>query len=257
MSTDGPAMITSEMPGDLPAAKDAGDCPHPTAEMPLESSTARRWLIRSIYGLVAVLVAGSLAFNILQPIKVLPRVQLAPGFVFVDQNGSSKNSEEYRGKITLFAFSAPGCVDCFDTDQAMTAVRSRLVLDLADTPDSPELAMVSLSLLPEADTSRPHFGEPIPWDVLAGDADIMKYVVGGGFGQYYQLELRADGTSTVDYDPIYALVDGWGIVRAKYTRGLDPNRVVRDLRYLTQELRHQEGLSRLAYEAAHLFRCYP
>ena len=60
------------------------------------------------------------------------------------------------------------------------------------------------------------------------------------------------------FDPRIVLVDGWGTLRAEY-RVTQPDMeiIARDLRLLTEEAQNSEGTARLAYEAAHLFLCYP
>ena len=97
-----------------------------------------------------------------------------------------------------------------------------------------------------ADTSRWHF--------VTGAPDQLKNVIGAGFRAYYTQ--RPDGTFTVD--PVFALVDGWGILRATYrTATPDPAILQRDVRLVVQEANNSEGVNRYAYEAAHLFLCYP
>ncbi|MCS7040866.1 MAG: hypothetical protein NZP34_14765, partial [Caldilineales bacterium] len=60
-------------------------------------------------------------------------------------------------------------------------------------------------------------------------------------------------------DPVYILVDGWGIIRREYryrTLTPDVDRIVRHIGVLAEEVRNSRGAARLAYEAAHLFLCY-
>jgi protein SCO1 len=53
-------------------------------------------------------------------------------------------------------------------------------------------------------------------------------------------------------------VDGMGIVRSRYRVGLPPADVLLgDLRSVVREASAATGAARLAYEAAHLFQCYP
>ena len=83
---------------------------------------------------------------------------------------------------------------------------------------------------------------------------MLKNVIGGGFEVYY--EALDDGTFR--HDLAFVLVDGLGIVRSSYRVGVpDVDRVLGDIRLILQEARAATGLSRLAYEAAHLLACYP
>jgi protein SCO1/2 len=54
------------------------------------------------------------------------------------------------------------------------------------------------------------------------------------------------------------LVDGSGIIRAEYrTATPDMAIIERDINLLLEEAENIDGPSRYAYEAAHLFLCYP
>ena len=62
----------------------------------------------------------------------------------------------------------------------------------------------------------------------------------------------------IPIDPVFALVDGWGVLRAVYrTATPDVEILKRDLRLVVQEVQNSTGVNRYAYEAAHLFLCYP
>jgi protein SCO1/2 len=54
------------------------------------------------------------------------------------------------------------------------------------------------------------------------------------------------------------LVDGLGILRAEYITG-DPgaDRILGDIAFILDEVENSEGANKVAYEAAHLFMCYP
>jgi protein SCO1/2 len=97
------------------------------------------------------------------------------------------------------------------------------------------------------------------WDIVSGEPERTKQVIGRGFGVYYSdAETAADGSRQVTFDPRYVLVDGWGIIRAEYrTASPDPDLLERDVNYLLSEARNSKGIARLGYEAAHLFSCYP
>ena len=214
----------------------------------------------------AVFVIAVLSFNIFKPIKVLPRVSLAPGFVFTNQDGVRKTSEDYRGKLTIYNFTYTGCaLDCPQTTPQMQSLRNALNQSAGQDV---KFALVTISIDPEHDTpavlnkyATPFLEDQtnkVSWDFLTGDALHTKYVVGGGFNVYYQnITGQADQLS-VKFEPRYVLVDGWGIVRAEYRNAdLDIQLLLRDIGYLESEIRNSQGPARYAYEAAHLFRCYP
>lgn len=222
-----------------------------------------------VYAVVGLIVAAVVTFNVLQPIQVLPRARMAPGFAFTNHAGESRTSEDYRGKLTIYSFTPSRCgAGCPPIPDEMQALRKALV---REAPADLSYALAIISLDPEHDTPealRRHFdgydtseivtaaGSTVSWDFLTGDPRRTKYVVGGGFGLFYE---RRDGTEPgIRFDPRYVVVDGWGVVRAEYlTPKLDLSRVMRDLDLLASEARHSTGVARLAYEAAHLFRCYP
>jgi protein SCO1/2 len=151
----------------------------------------------------------------------------------------------------------------------MQALRERLnqengLNDLA-------FALVTISVDPERETQatlreyinqfRPSQNNPITWDFVTGDPLRTKYVVGGGFGLYYKKETLPEGNEAdyqINFEPRFVLVDGWGIIRAVYrTDTLDIERVIRDIGFIAREVRHSQGIARIAYEGAHLFQCYP
>jgi protein SCO1/2 len=223
-----------------------------------------------VYIFPATLILAVLAFNIFQPIKVLPRLSLAPGFSFTNQAGQRLTSEDYRSKLVLYNFTYTHCgADCEEMVAQMQALRTRLNND----PDLEDLsfALATISLDPERDTpaalreyaNRFQASEDndIPWDFIVGDPLRTKYVVGGGFGLYYEKETTNTGNEAdyrVKFAPRFVLVDGWGIIRAMYlTDTLDTERVINDIGYLTGEVRNSKGIARIAYEGAHLFKCYP
>ena len=67
-------------------------------------------------------------------------------------------------------------------------------------------------------------------------------------------------TTSSSFDPTLVLVDGWGVIRGEYkyqTILSDAYKIVRHLGILGEEIRNSSGAASLAYEAAHLFLCYP
>lgn len=226
-------------------------------------TTQAKWLLRLFYVLLGGLIVSVLAFSVFKPLKVLPRVSLAPGFVFTNQTGVHKTSDDYRGQLTIYNFTHTHCgVGCPQTSPSMQALRVKLDQSPAAVP----YALVTISVDPERDTPdvlkayAAQFGadqaNSVTWDWLTGDVQRTKYVVGGGFSVFYDDQ---PGTAdTVTFDPRYVLVDGAGLIRAEYrTADLDVDRVMRDIGILVDEVQNSQGAARLAYEAAHLFRCYP
>src|SRR5512141_2257008 len=135
-----------------------------------------KWLTRLLYLFLGVLIVSVLAFSLFKPLKVLPRVSLAPGFVFTDQTGARKTSDDYRGKLTIYNFTYTGCGDgCPQTSESMQVLRERL--SQIKTSDAP-FALVTISLAPKHDTPallktyaaqfEPAQPGPISWDWLTG-----------------------------------------------------------------------------------------
>jgi protein SCO1/2 len=200
-----------------------------------------------------------MAFAIFQPIQVLPRITVAPAYSFTDQNGNRLTSEDMRGSLVLYTFAHSGCQSpCVPTTDILASLQPELAqVALDGIPlrfvtiyvDPVEATPAKLSVI--ADELR---ADADQWRLVTGDAAQLKNVVGGGFRTYYDQD--TDGHLVVD--PVFVLVDGWGIVRATYrTSSPDPDLLTRDLRLIVQEARNSTGVSRYAYEAAHLFMCYP
>ncbi len=224
--------------------------------------------IHLLYALLAFIIVSILSFSIFKPIKVLPRVSLAPGYALTNQDNELRTSEDYRGKLTLYTFTYTNCDgDCPEVNSQMQEMRTILEESASDSVD---YALVSVSLDPERDTPEALslFAEPyldageskVSWDFITGDPLHMKYMTGGGFKLFY--EPVTSPTSENDYEisfyPRFVLVDGWGIIRAEYrTDTLNYEEVLEDIQYLTDEIENSQGAAKYAYEAAHLFRCYP
>lgn len=212
------------------------------------------WLIPG-----GLLFAGILAFATLQPLKVLPRIALSPGFAFTDQTGQRLTSEDLRGQLVVYNFTYTGCIaPCPETGSAMRALQAHL--SQIDTRGLP-VKLVTIAFDPTHDTMEQlrtygaaQEADPATWSIVSGPAAQLKNVIGGGFGVYY--DQLADGTFV--FDPTFALVDGAGILRAKYrTASLDMVVIQRDLELIASEAERSQGALRFAYEAAHLFLCYP
>lgn len=219
----------------------------------------RRSFVYVGYGLLVLPLVAVLAFVIFQPVQVLPRMELAPGFNLTDQDGNRFTSEDLRGTLTLYNFTYTRCAeDCPNTSAVMHDVQQMVAeLDLGDLP----VAFVSISFDPEHDTPeqlRAHAArvgaDGEQWRFVTGDSTHLKQVIGGGYGVYYEQLAEGD----FEFAPAFVLVDGWGIQRAVYrTATPDPETIRRDFTLIAREVQNSEGVNRFAYEAAHLFLCYP
>ena len=196
---------------------------------------------------------GSMLFAILQPIQVLPRLRLAPGYALVDQTGTGVTSEDGRGEITLYTFVPAACGDrCDDVVTTMDEVRDRVgrEVDLGGV----EFRLVTIVLDPDVEPSELSAARDAAgadWTWLAGTERQIENIVGLGFRR---------STSVDDFSPSYAIVDGWGMIRGEYryrTLADDADKLVRHIDVLGSELRNKSGLVSFVYEAAHAFQCYP
>ena len=220
-----------------------------------------KYLLNGLYTLFAVIVISAFAFKIFQPIKVLPRMQLAPAFNLTDQNDEHFTSEELRGKFVLYTFTYTNCpAPCYNLNTTMQEVQSRLgEVELGDI----DVAFVTVSFDPDRDTAAvlKTFADAIDADTTqwsfatTTNKSLLKTIVGAGFETYYEDK----GNGEFSFTPSFVLVDGWGIVRAEYryqTEVPDTDRILRHLGVLADEVRNSSGTAKLAYEAAHLFLCY-
>ncbi len=208
---------------------------------------------------VVVVLAATIAFAVFEPIQVLPRIRVAPGYRLVDAEGRRLTSEDLRGSITLYTFGHPGCGDaCAPILDTVREVLARL--DEVELPDDVSFRVVTISLEPLDEPELAAFAAELGadgdrWTVATGEPDHLVNVVRGGFRTWY--EATDDG---IVFDPTLVLVDGWGVVRGDYryrTQASDADRIVRHLQVLTDEIRNARGAAAIAYEAAHLFLCYP
>ena len=212
------------------------------------------WLLLGALPVIAIV-----AFATLQPIKVRPRMALAPAFALTDMNGERVTNEDMRGKLVLYQFTHIGCGErCAPLDAVMRDFQDSL--PIVNTSNLP-VALATISFDPEHDTParlQEHAAavgaNPDVWRFLTGDPVQIKSVVGGGFKVYYNEE--ADGS--YKFDPTLVLVDGAGIVRAEYSLDTaSTETLTRDFQLIVDEIMRSDGPGRLVYEAAHLFMCYP
>ena len=216
------------------------------------------WWLLLIVGVL--LVVGVFAFAIFQPIKVLPRIRLAPGFTLTDQNGQRLTSEDMRGTVVLYNFLYTGCgAECERMNATMQEVQQRLpAMDLGGLP----VEFVTISFDPANDTPEAlqRYAESLgadtsQWRFATGEEARLKQLIGSGFEAYY----APDDQGGFQFDPTFVLVDGWGIIRGKYRYQVqvpDADRIVRHIGVLAEEVQKATGPNKLIYEAAHLFLCY-
>jgi cytochrome oxidase Cu insertion factor (SCO1/SenC/PrrC family) len=194
-----------------------------------------------------------MAFAIFQPIQVLPRIRLAPGYALVDQTGATVTSEDGRGEITLVTFVPLDCDEtCDRVNDTMREVRDRVEreVDFDGTPFRLLTIVLDAGASPtEVAAAQERAGADWTW--AGGDAAQIENVVGLGFRR---------STDAVEFAPSYAIVDGWGMIRGEYryqTIADDADKLTRHLDVLGGELRNDGGFASFAYEAAHAFQCYP
>ena len=190
---------------------------------------------------------------------VLPRLAFAPGWSLSDQNGEKVTSEDLRGSVSLYVFTSfrqAASEPAADPNRILRQVKE--LLDENGRFPVP-IRLVSISFDSRDDTAllkrraEALGASSSDWLLLNGAADTVQRVVRDGFGVYY--EKTEDGSYF--YDPVFVVVDGLGIVRAKNRFGLPTaETLMAQLRSVVEEASAAEGAERLAYEAAHFFSCY-
>ena len=107
-----------------------------------------------------------------------------------------------------------------------------------------------------AQAARSSGADGTTWRWYGGDEATIRTVVGHGFRRWF--ETAEDGT--IDFEPSFVLVDGGGLIRGDYryqTLAADDDKFIRHTAILADEIRNADGATAVAYEAAHLFLCYP
>jgi len=209
-------------------------------------------------GVVLLAILSVVAFAVFQPIKVLPRIRLAPGFILTDQDGQRLTNEDLRGKIALYNFSYANCgAQCEPLNATLRTVQDQLA---QATGEGVPVELVTISFDPERDTpealqayAQAAGADPSRWRFATGDPARMKNIIGGGFEAYYE----PDDRGGFKFSPAFALVDGWGIIRAEYRNEVPtPERILKHIEVIQEEARNSKGVAKMGYEAAHLFLCY-
>jgi protein SCO1/2 len=238
------------------------------------------------YGLPVLLFAAVMAFNIFRPILVMPRVGIGPGFGLSDLEGNKITNETMRGTVVLYSFTYANCdTGCDLLMQKMQEVRERVLTDV--DMEAVDFEMVTLTIDPERDTPEilaeyaAQYGatpdqnpDMIPWHFVSGaDPELVKIMVSSGFDLYHERVFDEDTPENYQFKfvPMAVMIDGWGIIRSEYrqyedserlsfsegTTDIDPDIILRDIGLIADEVRNSKGLASAAYEAAHLFACYP
>ena len=73
------------------------------------------------------MVVAVLSFSVFQPITVLPRIHLSPGYSLANQSGERRTSEDYRGVVALYGiFYTRQDAQGIEMMEKMQALRERL-----------------------------------------------------------------------------------------------------------------------------------
>lgn len=224
-----------------------------------ESKKGLRPIFKWLIAIGAVLVTGVLAFAIFEPVQVLPRIRLAPGFALTTASGETLSSEDGRGAVTLYTFLPAECgEECAAVNETMRQVGNRVAseVDLAGA----EFRRVTVALdtddpdrLQDAATKAEADGQT--WQWVGADQETVQDVVGDGFQVYFEVT-----EAGVDFDPVFIIVDGTGLIRGDYRYSAlasDSERLTNHIAILGEELRNSNGAASVVYEAAHMFLCYP
>ena len=213
-------------------------------------------LLPAFYIIVGSLLFGVLAFNIFRPIIVLPRITLAPGYALINQSGQTVTSESRRGKISLYSFSYTNCQSA-ECPQSVADIGQVWTMLQENVPASTNFDLLTIAL--DGDAEMPAempaaTSNSFNWHWLTGESYLIKSIVGGGFDMYFSVQ----SDKPPKFEPRYVLTDGGGVIRAIYLDAVpDSEELIRDVNFLIEEAENSDGALRLAYEAAHLFSCYP
>lgn len=202
---------------------------------------------------MVLVIIAAMAFAVFQPIKVLPRLRLAPGYAMVDQSGERVTSEDGRGMVTLVTFVPLDCgAECDEIHDTMREVTERVErdVDLAGM----EFRPLTIVLDPDPDLAAVEAARQAAdadWTWVTGSDSQLQNVVGLGFRRPIDIDT---------FTSSYALVDGVGMIRGEYryrTIADDADKLVSHVDILGSELRNDSGFASFVYDAAHAFQCYP
>lgn len=225
---------------------------------------------------VLVLVLGVLYFAVGRPVQVLPRGQAVPAFNMVDHRGTDYLYPDDAAPVNVYVVAAAWDKPAVDAVMPLLEEMDALVAEQGweglvrvawITPDPERDDVAAMAALAE----RVPLPERLDVALLTGAPVTTRLVVGAGFGIYVGTTQAAQNgepgsgrqapgmaqAPAIVYEPALVLVDDLGYVRARYeARKLAGSRLSRDLGLLVREAQ-ADGASRLVYEAAHLFLCYP
>lgn len=221
----------------------------------------KAWFKLAGYFVLAMLIGGTLYFTIGRPVQVLPLLDPIPMFELTDQRGDIYFPQE-RGRLTLYTVGAAR--DQENTAETIAQL-TRIHDELETLGWTDEIDLVMISVDPEHDDSTvlqefadrfELFQRPGTY-MLTGPWVTVKLAVGSGMRIYFEDPIETENGLTFVYDQTLVLVDDQGVTRARYNaRQVDLETLTRDLALLRKEA-NAEGTMRLAYQAAHLFMCYP
>lgn len=223
-----------------------------TKEIPVRRSV---W-VRIAVAFASVLALATASFAVLQPVQVLPRLQPIPPFSLVDASGQTVKATDLAGSLAVVGFlaasdpTAPKVVRQlreFEQGLPRVGLPVRLVLITVDPErDTPEVLR---------EFARDHGIAPGTWHILTGTVENVKLTVGSGFGVYFAPDPQ--GGRTPLYDRVLIIVDENGVMRGRYpSTDLEQERLSNHVALLRKESA-SSGAARVAYEAAHLFMCFP
>lgn len=208
------------------------------------------------FGIFIALMA--IVYGSLFQLDVLPRVALAPGWALEADQGQRLTSDDLRGKITIYTFSYTRNQHPLRRPEPVLQELQHRLAD--DTSIETPVRFLTVTIDPEHDTPEAIRqttdlldADPDQWWWLRGDPGATEALVREGFGVFY----RRQNDGSFQFDPVFVVVDGTGVIRARYRFGIpEAETLMKDIRSLTREARAANGTARLAYEAAHLFSCY-
>ena len=194
---------------------------------------------------VAVILAA-------EPVRALPRLDLAPSFELTDPAAQPVAHVEFLGSVVLYSLVRaecdPACLATLDLMRALELETERewpapvrLVTLVVEPADRDRLQAL-------AEVTRSRSGR---WQVLGGDAAAVRPIRQG-----FRVApvTRNDGSTGIA--PMLVLVDPAGFVRVEYRAPLpDLTAVLTDLALLQEEIAETRGPKRLVYEAVHFITC--
>lgn len=153
-----------------------------------------------LYALAALSIVVVFLFVAARPVLVLPRISLAPAFVFTDQDNQRLSHGDLRGHIVLYNFTYTHCAaPCSQIDQRLHSVQEQIGQQGLGVP----VELVTISFDPERDSgdrlrayARQIEADLDNWHFVSGDPTQLKDVVGGGFNtKFIQTNALIEGGS--------------------------------------------------------------